>query len=71
MDENNKNFFWGVLLGAVAAALAGAVALSRSFRGSKDGAKTFAPAAGRKGGPAPRRSRSSTGPAKKNVRRKA
>lgn len=32
MDANNKSFFWGVLLGAAAAAIAGAVALSLSFR---------------------------------------
>lgn len=34
MDANNKSFFWGVLLGAVAAAIAGAAALTRSFRTS-------------------------------------
>lgn len=71
MNETNKNFFWGVLLGAAAAALAGAVALSRSFRSSKDGGQTMAPPARRKNGPVTRRSKSSTGPVKKTVRRKA
>ncbi len=34
MDFEKKNFFWGMLLGAAVAALAGALALSRSFRTS-------------------------------------
>lgn len=34
MDFEKKNFFWGMLLGAAVAALAGAVALARSFRSS-------------------------------------
>ena len=71
MNETNKNFFWGVLLGAAAAALAGAVALSRSFRSSKDGGQTMVPPARRKSGPVAHRSKSSTGPVKKPVRRKA
>lgn len=34
MDVENKHFFWGMLLGAAVAALAGAVALARSFHTS-------------------------------------
>jgi len=71
MNENNKNFFWGVLLGAAAAALAGAVALSRSFRRSKDGGETWAPPAKRKTGAAPRPAKPAAGSGKKPVRRKA
>lgn len=54
MNETNKNFFWGVLLGAATAALTGAVALSRSFRSSKDGGGTWAPPAKKKKGSVPR-----------------
>lgn len=34
MAKHEGGFFWGVLLGAIAAAIAGCVALSRSFRGT-------------------------------------
>lgn len=44
MDLEKKNFFWGMLLGAAMAALAGAVALTRSFRSSPlAGGATAAP----------------------------
>ncbi|HOW43778.1 MAG TPA: hypothetical protein PK919_01265 [Candidatus Aminicenantes bacterium] len=44
MDVDSKNFYWGILLGAAAAALAGAVALTRSFRSSPlTGGATAAP----------------------------
>lgn len=54
MDFENKNFFWGMLLGALATALAGAVALTRSFRSSPlVGGATTAP---RRKGPGSRTS---------------
>lgn len=37
MAKNEGGVFWGVLLAAAAAAIAGAVALTRSFRSAKDG----------------------------------
>ena len=46
MDANNKNFFWGVLLGAAAAAVGGAVALTRSFRTSATDGSASAKSAG-------------------------
>lgn len=62
MDFENKNFFWGILLGAAVAAIAGAVALTRSFRSSPlaGGAATAPP---RKG--AGRRTAAKRAPAKR------
>jgi len=37
MAKHEGGFFWGVLLGAITAAIAGCVALSRSFRGTPAG----------------------------------
>jgi hypothetical protein len=37
MSKNEGGFFWGVLLAAAAAAIVGVVALTKSFRSSKDG----------------------------------
>lgn len=71
MNETNKNFFWGIVLGAAAAALAGAVALARSFRSSTDGGQTMAPPARKKSAAPARRSRPSTAAVKKPARRKA
>jgi hypothetical protein len=41
MAKHEGGFFWGVLLGAAAAAIAGAVAVARSFRSSKDGGRSW------------------------------
>ncbi len=55
MAKINGGFFWGVLLGAAAAALAGAVAMTRCFRTSRDGGGSWTgPAKGGKK-PAPGR----------------
>jgi hypothetical protein len=41
MAKLEKGFFWGVLAGAAAVAIAGAVALSTVFRTSADGGRTW------------------------------
>lgn len=58
MAKHEDGFFWGVLLGAAAAAIAGAVALARSFRSSKDGGRSWAGRPQDKDEPAPRADRS-------------
>ena len=48
MAKHEGGFFWGVLLGAITAAIAGCVALSRSFRTTPAGSgavKSAAPGA--------------------------
>jgi hypothetical protein len=41
MAKLESGFFWGVLAGVAAVAIAGAMALTCSFRGSKDGGGTW------------------------------
>jgi hypothetical protein len=60
MEKNDNSFFWGMLLAAAAAAVAGAVALTRSFRSSRDGCATWNNSPKDKGGSLPGR------PAKKS-----
>ena len=41
MSDNESGGFWGLVLGFTTVAIAGAVFLTRSFRTSKDGGRTW------------------------------
>jgi hypothetical protein len=41
MGKNDDSHFWGMVLAAAAVAFAGAIALVRSFRTSKDGGASW------------------------------
>jgi len=41
MSDKENGFFWGIVVGVAAVVFAGAMALTRSFRTSRDGGRTW------------------------------
>jgi len=41
MSDKGNGFFWGIVVGVAAVVVAGALALTRSFRTSRDGGRTL------------------------------
>jgi hypothetical protein len=68
MEKHEGYFFWGVLLGAAAAAIAGCVILARSFKGSPAGGGS--PRVAPRGGTRPVSARARTGAQRPAARKK-
>lgn len=51
MGDNEDGHFWRMVFAAMAVAVAGAIALTRSFRTSRDGGRTWEKPRGKKSKP--------------------